>query len=189
MRVKSPAFSLIRSVAAFVVVGLVATLWHYGMLKLLTGGIVSLPLAVANVAGYCSALMISYLGNRYFVFTAKRNHLDGFFLLALGSLIAIALHTGLVVGLAEGSLLGAFDSWLAPYGGRLVVDTWTGFFSLLPQGWSQVLQGETPLSLSTTAAFICATFASSVLTYAWNRFVVFQPKHADATKVLQNSPA
>ena len=184
-----PATIFARSIGGFVLVGLLATLWHYGVLKLLTSGAITLPLALANVIGYCSALMISYTGNRYFVFTGKRGHMDGFTWLAVGYLIALCVHTGIMIGLTGGDLLSAFDSWLAPYGGWLIVDIWTGILSVLPHNLSSLMQGETPLSVSTTLAFLCACFVSSLLTYCWNRFVVFQPKQVSARHTPQESTA
>ena len=177
--------STLRSFRAFIIVGLIATLIHYVVLKLLMGGDSAMPLILANILGYCSALIVSYTGNRYFVFEAKRGHLNGFAVLVVGYLIVLAIHTGIIVGLTDGAIMETMNSWLAPFGGQLLLNMWFGIVNFLPPSWSANLTGETGLSMSTTAAFFFASGAAAVLTYGWNRFVVFQPKQL----VKQLAPA
>ena len=166
----------LRSIRAFIIVGLLATLLHFIILKFLLMGETPPHIAIANTIAYLCSLGVSYIGNRYFVFDGKRNHLSGFVTLAFGYLIAMSVHTGIMVGLVEGGLMQAMNSWLAPVGGQLLLDIWFWLLNLMPESWAAALQGTTRLSMSTNAAFIFASGVAAVMTYLWNRLVVFQPK-------------
>ena len=168
----------LRSLRAFAAVGILATLVHYVILEALlkTGAIPSL--ALANAIGYCSALVVSYTGNRYFVFDGKRGHLDGFFILVIGYLLVLALHTGLILGLTGGQIISTLEGPLAPVGGSFLTGIWYGLLDTFPAGLTEFLIGDNRTQLSTTPAFLAASGTAAVVTYFWNRLVVFQIKPA-----------
>ncbi len=172
----------LRSFRNFALVGIVATIVHYLVLILLISGNVIQSLVVANMLGFCSAIFVSYAGNRFFVFDGKHGHLSGFIALAAGALTAAGIHTGLLVGLTEGQVFTFLGGPMSALGGQVLIDLWRGVLAVLPEFVAQNLVGQTPLSMSTTAAFFIASGVAAVLTYCWNRFVVFQSK---CTKTVQ----
>ena len=167
-----------RSFQAFLLVGIAATIVHYAVLQTVLKSGVTESLAYGNMLGFCSGLIISYTGNRFLVFDGKRSHLSGLLWLLAGYFVVMLIHTGLIVGLAEGGLFRFLSGPAATFGGALLLSIWDGVLTLLPSGLVKSLTGETTRELSTTAAFLVATGTAAVLTYCWNRFVVFQPKAA-----------
>ena len=63
-----------RRVVRFVVCGLTATAVHYAILVLLVEAAEMTPVAVANALATPCAMVVSYLGNRYFVMRSKVAH-------------------------------------------------------------------------------------------------------------------
>ncbi len=161
-------------IGRFLLTGLIATLVHYVILRILL--VLSLPLLPANVIGFSFALLVSYSGNRYFVFTAKYDHLKSFTGLALGAIIAAALHTSLLVGLADGIILSFLDGPAHNWGGGIVMVIWEIFLRLIPEAFSNQIVINRPYELTTGFAFIIACAFAALLTYFWNRNIVFQPQ-------------
>lgn len=164
----------LKSLRGFAVVGLLATLTHYTVLKSLQlSGIVD-SLAVMNVIGFCASISISYIGNRFFVFEAKHNHLRSAFYLLIGYLAVMVIHTSLLVGLTNGSVIHLLEGPLHYIGGGVLVWFWKFLIESLPLGSGALLVDQSYDRFSTTAAFLLATSIAACLNYLWNRLVVFQ---------------
>lgn len=86
----------------FGVVGILATLTHFGVLTL-SVETVHLPAAISNGLAFCVAVIVTYLGQSYWVFSNPDHNLvriRKFLMTALGGLLAnIALMWGIVNGL------------------------------------------------------------------------------------------
>ncbi|WP_306252925.1 GtrA family protein [Parvularcula sp. IMCC14364] len=165
---------LAKSLGAFAMVGIAATLVHYLILMVLmeTGLVTSL--AAANLLGFGGGLLISYLGNHYFVFDGGRSHVHGFALMVAGYIIVMLLHTGLMIGLTQGQIFTFLQGPVASVGGEALIGLWQWFISIMPAWLSPHLVGDTSLTTSTTIAFIASSGTAAVLTYCWNRFIVFK---------------
>ncbi len=158
----------------FVLTGLTATLVHYIALRLLL--LASLPLAAANIIGFITALFISYYGNRYFVFEAKYNHLKSFTGLATGAIIAAGLHTTLLVGLTDGSILSFLNGPAYNWGGSFFIAIWEFILHITPEFLRSLLIQKNIFQFTTGFAFIVACGSATLITYFWNKYLIFKPQ-------------
>ncbi|MCI5046285.1 MAG: GtrA family protein [Aquisalinus sp.] len=170
-----PLRGLLSSLGAFALVGIAATIVHYLVLMLLlkTGLVASL--IAANLLGFAAALLVSYIGNHVYVFDGGRSHVQGFAIMVAGYLGVMAFHTTLMIGLTEGQIFAFLQGPAAPFGGAALLGLWYGVLDILPAWLSQHMAGDTPLTTSTTIAFLASSGSAAVLTYCWNRFIVFKP--------------
>jgi len=115
-----PALALAYQYAKFGVVGLTATAVHVGCFVLLIEGLSVRPLP-ANVAAFCVAVLVSYLGNFHWTFRTDAQTLgmeDGrqpmiFLKFAVVAVTGLLLNT-LVVYLVT-------ETWQLPYGYALIL--------------------------------------------------------------------
>ncbi len=159
----------IRSIGAFIIVGILATIVHFVVLKSLLASDLVSALWLANLMAFFCSLVVSYIGNHFFVFAKKRNHLEAFGVLLTGYTMAMLINTAVLVGLARGMIFTFFYGPAEAYGGGPLMALWRYLAETFP------FLGDNQ-AMSTNAAFIVATGTSAFITYMWNRFVVFQTR-------------
>ena len=159
------------AIARYLLVGVAATLVHYFVLKALL--LLGTSVAIANPIGFLIALNVTYFGNRYFAFTAKFGHMKSFLGVAFGAVAGAFLHTATLIGLTNGMLIEFITKHIGFLGAL-----WQWILDALPSGISGALIAQSPAHLSTGFAFLIACFAAMLLTYSWNRYVVFQQRSA-----------
>ena len=165
-----------KPVATFIVVGVLAALIHYVVLMVLINTALPNHLGLANIIGFCSAILVSYSGNRFFVFEGKRSHKSSFFIMLIGYLISMWASTLVLVGLVEGVILNGLSGSLAPFGGSFIVALWQWVHDILPSPMASFFFQKESINFTPTAGFLAATFVAAVMNYLWNRFVVFQKR-------------
>jgi putative flippase GtrA len=106
MREPAARSSLHRQFSAFVGVGLVAAVAHYGALVALVEGFAVGPVA-ATLAGYVLGGVVSYVLNRRYAFRSDRPHREATWRFALVAGVGFVL-TGLFMALCNGR-------WGIPY--------------------------------------------------------------------------
>ena len=166
----------VRSLRAFALVGIAATLVHYLVLIILVNTYIVPSVALANILGFSASISVTYLGNRFFVFQGKRGHLHGFVLLLIGYLFVMTLHTGMMVGLTQGYIFEFLAGPAGNFGGDLLLGIWSGIIDLIPAGIAGLMTGDDTMSTSTTLAFLAASGLAAIINYCWSRFVVFEHK-------------
>ncbi len=156
----------------FLFTGILATLVHYVVLRMLLAA--GLSMGPSNVLGFVTALMVTYIGNRYFVFEARRGHVSSFAGVAAGAVTGAFIHTSLMIGFTSGAVLSFLAGPAADFGGRGLIFFWQQVLTLVGEQLAGVMTGESLLELSTGFSFVIASGTVAVLTYCWNRFVVFK---------------
>jgi putative flippase GtrA len=103
---QSFASALSRQFSAFVGVGLVSAVAHYGLLIALVEG-AGAPVVAATLAGYVVGGVISYALNRRYAFRSERPHGEATWRFALVAAVGFVL-TGIAMGVLHGG-------WDVPY--------------------------------------------------------------------------
>ena len=100
-----------REVAAFVVVGVTATITHYAVAMTIYYGFDWGWSALwTNFAAFCVAFMVTYFGNALLVFPETRLGLRSFVRFLAVSLVSLTLNQLIVYGLVE---VGGMPYWQA----------------------------------------------------------------------------
>lgn len=164
----------------FAVVGIIAAIAHYIVLRLLQSSGLIPSLALMNMIGFGTGTLVSYLGNRFFVFDAKHSHVRGFLYMLAGYVAAMLTHTGLMVSLTNGSLYSFLDGPARVAGGGFLVWVWQAMINLTPPSLHHFLYEGNAANFSTVSAFLASTSVSASMTFLWNRLVVFDQKPVTA---------